>query len=728
MNRNLIIVAALLIHSFSTRAELLPAEIKNTYTIFTEDARRLSPLLGIIHAAGGVLENTIELFPTSPEKAVLYRHLFHRISNSTFKQSISTTVFGGHASPKNVGKIAFAVHHFLSSTQSEATFLHTLHTMVINDPDFLSAHGSSLSRAFRNEIKKFLKALLKSATQDRQDETFKILTSIVQFIAKDKNKLHDYFVGLNEAKEGLCPIQSGDAAPRPGCAPIFVDDLFLTENKEGWLNDNFIITDTLGDYQSINNFELAAYVMLTKMQGSWVAHFLTVQEWATLPSGQRFPDCGEVSLLNLIRMLFGVEETKKLDLELMNKVAVVVPKVKQFFSTSVTTKDATLNFDDLDNLRTQEARDGWADVASNLACGCDGDAPNVEYLRIDKNDSCEIAPGFANLDNLTKALFGYDIKTLTQRVADEKSSPITVTDNVNQATGLGLMTFETADRGNFQWSFEDNHYDFRAISSADVSSESTRYIIQRAFELGYPYTDLIALIPVIYGTGKVEAILDKGADPQLRKLVKLPDSAAILYYVGAVIEKTVRPHDAFSALSDEAISEFAYLLAGAFRRIDSHTKKAALLFNILRRGATAGQSIVSAARYTEAYERFFDKFVQLLNFKKMTKPADIEDLAKFIDLQKNSYGGPTRKAVDQLTQSMPPQTFITPVIDKNGDTVLHSLVRRRKDAFLASLLKLLTPSEVENARNREGVSPLQLAKKLGARKEEAMLNEKIGSQ
>lgn len=504
----------------SSYSTILPAEIKGTYHIFYPEYRHLSILPGMIWAKSGVTENLSDLYVGNNANIILIRELFHRHPQEGFILAQSSTNPAKNFTPFIMGSIAAFLNDVKIAFDKETNQRKKIDIKNIAVKKLGILIKEMTQKAGKSYPNLFVNALFDS---DENISVFKVIGAFTYMKSPNKQALHEYYLGIVKNKASEVAITD-----------IFSDTTFV-DNQAQWVFDKFQEID-IAPYDFEASYEQMAFTLLSLISGSWIEPYLTQFFTAYVSSaGQKFgfPDCGENSLLNLYRILFAKKETASIDIDLLRTIN-TPEKLINFFLTKIKTADGVLDFSRLEDLRSQEARDAWAQLTSNLdnLCKIGGSYVNREtYCKMVRPESldCEINFGFKNLNNFIQELQGKNFDQLITAINIYSDNNFMVEKNLDDK-GFGTININTKDRGKFTWGFSSQHFYLNAESTLKFFDHWLPTLIKEKS----PKSDLLALLPI---NSAKSSILSKGIDNHYQILLNRLDSDdAIANFFGDIIQ------------------------------------------------------------------------------------------------------------------------------------------------------------------------------------------------
>lgn len=487
--RSIYIFLILFLRITSLYSTITPQEIKGTSTILQEGYKHLSILPGMVWAKSGTLENIAELYIDDKNPNVeLINELFFRF-NTEFIPTRSMINDAYYFTPFAMGQIAAHLEEFRQTLIDKKLIISLSQLLNRNFNKFIQQQDvktavKNLSDTIKHYTGKetakgypllFLKALI---TSNEKVSVFKTIGAFVYKKSADKFALHDYYVGIFKTAKNA--------------NKVFTDSGFLDKNK--WVQEIFHDDEAGANEDSIAGYEQLVFSVM-QPKNNWVEPYLTSFTTAYISFGDQrfgFPDCGENSLLNIYRVFFAKKDTKEIDIDLLEKIKTPT-KILNFFRRQIIKNEKILNFSKLDDLRSDEARNEWAELFANLEnlYGDDAYVDRNSYNRISrpKDLHCEINSGFVNLNRFIYELQGANFDQLVALVNQHTGDNFTIEKTINN-NGLGHILIQTKDRGTYKWNFDAGHF------YLELESEESLRNIQKWINRSDPEIDLFAFLNV----------------------------------------------------------------------------------------------------------------------------------------------------------------------------------------------------------------------------------------
>ncbi len=609
----ILLILSLNLNVSSHYGTITPQETKGTSSILQNKFKHLSVLPGLVWVSTGILENIAELYVDNKNPNVeLINELFFRLGEE-FLPARSMINDAYYFTPHFMGQIAAELYELKQKLTDEE--LQNLKKFLNHHNKFgadkkIKIAAEKLSTIIKAQTKKssaktypllFLRALVAS---DQKISVFKVIGAFVYMKCEDKLALHDYYRGLAETLGLSYNLNM-----------IFTDPGFLKSKLE-WAQNRFHEEEIIENLDS--DYEKMVFSLL-QPKNNWVEPYLTSFATAYVSQGAErfgFPDCGENSLLNAYRVLFAKKDTKEIDIELLEKIKTPAA-VLNFFRTRIISGEKILNFIKLEDLRSSEARNAWAELASNKENlyrveGAYVDRDIYYGIRRPKDLHCEINFGFINLDRFIDEIQGVTFDELVSQVNQYTDNNFLVEKAID-SRGVGSITIKTKDRGDYKWNFNEGHF------YLELSPEEAFKNIQEWINKADPERDLLARLSIT--KEKIESMVNHKDYSYLLLLNKLKNDDAIENFI-----KNTRAH-------------IEVRLENLIQRIQTEDSHKRILFTVIKEKEDA--DVISYLNALVANNRsgivrlfpYYPTFVDLVFSRKAVNPAIFKASIKIMNDQ-----------------------------------------------------------------------------------------------
>jgi ankyrin repeat protein len=506
-----LILLIIFLSSFRVFARLEAENLKEI-DLLKPEFQYLSPTKGYVWSQSGALENFAEI-PLEPElldlqKFILY--FFYRANSDDFSVSGSETGISLYLNPEKIGQLLgfFA----MQKNQDFKGFDNRINLDQLSTTDKKLYYKAKEKETFwrRYLIKKeIINNKLVNSIEDlffkhKEDNKFyAVLLSLLWQKAVSKQEILLYYKGLQKylgdsifsEKKGLAVIKNS-SLPEEGGGGGSKEDTEDRGVQEAWLSSKFVPSD-IEPKPEASNLEGSLYWIFVNSRTKNSIPLETGElAYPYGPNG--FPDCGEMTLKNFIKLI--LDKSKRVvegsaegdyDTRILDSLN-AHPDVKEFFK----------KFNTRELQKTQEARNEWG----RITCKRDGvryfwSETGVRNPNIEGN-ICEINAGRSNMLTLLNRLFQtppslysqvselfglkmkdfiweeffQKIKEARQKVWGEVEGDFSVSkwegDTRYGVEQIGKYRLKTSHFSEILWEFQPSHFHMEEMASARLKDFS----------------------------------------------------------------------------------------------------------------------------------------------------------------------------------------------------------------------------------------------------------------
>ncbi|MBF0362010.1 MAG: hypothetical protein HQK49_13425 [Oligoflexia bacterium] len=527
---------------FTNTGEVLAVSIKNIKGmggILKKEFSHLAPSEGI------AVENRIKnyyLYGDEKESAVkLIKNLFFFIDPVT----LAPTQLGGkpgmHISAKLVGKIEAKLQEILDnkelflrcSKNMKVCIDKELLPLIIKDEDYISSIKKCEAEVLRLQADKIEIEKNTDLTKEKKEALLKLKENDInkikpreEMLARESRSLAELLLKtLLEGFEGklqkyqpnmVFKILNHFLWKKAQSTDDFIkyfkglgENFLMTDRDRDstvtikWFESEFGPQDIVKDPTKLNtnDYDKMLFNLDLIKQKTETPIFGTAEAQTSCDS---FSDCGETSVRNFFNLLLFNNKNKKFEIERLEHLGdKLSPSLKNYYK----------KYSTIDEQRSQNARNDWAELVSNLK--------GVTYSRASKDKKskarCEIDVGANNMLRVLSKLTGLKgWKELEDKLfhindkkdkKDKKDNSNQISFDTNDITNLksgnfGIVHFKIND-SSYKWDFQDNHF----IISVDNNlinngTEKKEYLYQLFWQYGFTdnksshFFDYISMLPL----------------------------------------------------------------------------------------------------------------------------------------------------------------------------------------------------------------------------------------